>query len=87
MSHRYPMGYMVRVTPNKFPKYGNDVPLFYFIYLFIFFGPFKNNLRISSRSFIKEGRKPENPEKNRLTVRQQNLSFPDMTRERLEPQW
>ena len=35
-----------------------------------------NILYISSQSFIKDGRKPENPGKNHLTIRKQNLAFP-----------
>ena len=31
---------------------------------------------ISSRSFIKGGRKPENPGNNHLAIRKQNLAFP-----------
>ena len=57
-----------------------------FFFLFGFYGPFKNISLISSRSFIKSGRKPENPEKKHLTIRKQNLAFPHMTRARLEPQ-
>ena len=48
---------------------------FFFFFLFGFYGPFKNISLISSRSFIKGGRKPENPEKNHLTIRKQNLAF------------
>ena len=48
--------------------------------------PFQNISLISSRSFIKGGRKPENPRKNHLTVRKQNLAFPLVTRARLKPQ-
>ena len=48
-------------------------------FLFGFYGPFKNISLISSRSFIKGGRKPENPGKNHLTIRKQNLAFPHMT--------
>ena len=59
---------------------------FFFFYIFGFYGPFKNISLISSRSFIEGGRKPENPEKNHLTIRKQNLAFPHMTRARLEPQ-
>ena len=59
---------------------------FFFFFWFGFYGPFKNISLISSRSFIKGGRKPENPEKNHLTIRKQNLAFPHMTRARLEPQ-
>ena len=58
----------------------------FFFFLFGFYGPFKNISLISSRSFIEGGRKPENPEKNHLTIRKQNLAFPHMTRARLEPQ-
>ena len=61
--------------------------IFYFFFWFGFYGPFKNISLISSRSFIKGGRKPENPEKNHLTIRKQNLAFPHVTRARLEPQW
>ena len=56
-------------------------PLFYFFY-FGFYGPFKNISLISSRSFIKGGRKPENPGKNHLTIRKQTLAFPHVTRTR-----
>ena len=49
--------------------------LFYYFFLFGFYGPFKNISLISSRSFIEGGRKPENPEKNHLTIRKQ-LGFP-----------
>ena len=59
---------------------------FFFFFGFGFYGPFKNISLISSRSFIEGGRKPENPEKNHLTIRKQNLAFPRMTRARLEPQ-
>ena len=59
---------------------------FFFFFWFGFYGPFKNISLISSRSFIKGWRKPENPEKNHLTIRKQNLAFPHMTRARLEPQ-
>ena len=51
-----------------------------------FYGPFKNISLISSRSFIKGGRKPENPGKNHLTICKQNLAFPHVTQTRLEPQ-
>ena len=43
------------------------------IFWFGFYGPFKNISLISSRSFIEGGRKLENPEKNHLTIRKQNL--------------
>ena len=56
------------------------------VLIFGFYGPFKNISLISSRSFIEGGRKSENPEKNHLTIRKQNLAFPHMTRARLEPQ-
>ena len=59
---------------------------FCFFFLFGFYGPFKNISLISSRSFIEGGRKPENPEKNHLTICKQNLAFPHMTQARLEPQ-
>ena len=47
--------------------------------LFVFFliglyGPFKNSSLTSSRSFTNDGRKPENPGKNHLTIRKQNLA-------------
>ena len=41
---------------------------------------------ISSRLFIKGGRKPENPGKTHLTNRKQNLAFQHVNRARLEPQ-
>ena len=59
---------------------------FCFFFLFGFYGPFKNISLISSKSFIEGGRKPENPEKNHLTIRKQYLAFPHMTRASLEPQ-
>ena len=59
---------------------------FFFFFWFGFYGPFKNISLISSWSFIEGGRKPENPEKNHLSIRKQNLAFPHMTRARLEPQ-
>ena len=59
---------------------------FFFFFWFGFYGPFKNISFISSWSFIEGGRKPENPEKNHLTIRKQNLAFPHMTQARLEPQ-
>ena len=64
------------------------IPVFFFFFFFGFgfYDPFKNISLISSRSFIEGGRKPENPEKNHLTIRKQNLAFPHMTRARLEPQ-
>ena len=48
---------------------------FFFFFWFGFYGPFKNISLISSWSFIEGGRKPENPEKNHLTIRKQNLAF------------
>ena len=59
---------------------------FFFFFLFGFYGPFKNISLISSRSFIKGGQKPENLERNHLTICKQNLAFPHVTRARLEPQ-
>ena len=64
----------------------NESVIIFFFFWFGFYGPFKNISLISSRSFIEGGRKPENPEKNHLTIRKQNLAFPHMTRARLEPQ-
>ena len=63
--------------------------IFFFIFFFFFdlgFTALSRISLISSRSFIEGGRKPENPEKNHLTIRKQNLAFPHMTRARLEPQ-
>ena len=51
--------------------YPNKTVDFFFFFGFGFYGPFKNISLISSRSFIKGGRKPENPEKNHLTIRKQ----------------
>ena len=61
---------------------------FFFCFLFLIWvlRPFKNISLMSSRSFIKGERKPENPGKNHLTIRKQNLAFPHVTRARLEPQ-
>ena len=70
--------------PDAFSKKRGDN--LFIIYLFGFYGPFKNISLISSRSFIEGGRKPEYPEKNHLTIRKQNLAFPHMTRAGLEPQ-
>ena len=54
----------------------SNISLIFFFFLFLFFffwfgfyDPFKNISLISSRSFIEGGRKPENPEKNHLTIR------------------
>ena len=44
-----------------------------------FYDPFKNISPVSSRPFIKGGRKLENPGKNHLTIRKQNLAFPHVT--------
>ena len=46
---------------------------FFFFFWFGVYGPFKNISLISSRSFIRGGQKPENPGKNHLTIRKQNL--------------
>ena len=51
------------------------------------YGPFKIISLISSRLFIKGGRKPENPGKNHLTIRKQNFAFPHVTRAGFEPEW
>ena len=66
------------------PIFRVNVVLFF---LFGFYGPFKNISLTSSRSFIKSGRKLENPGKNHLTIHKQNLAFPHVTRARLELQW
>ena len=85
----------IRKSQTKFHKYKtcplHIMSIFFFFFFFFFFwfgfyGPFKNISLISSRSFIEGGRKLENPEKNHLTIRKQNLAFPHMTRARLEPQ-
>ena len=59
---------------------------FFFSFWFGFYVPFKNISLISSRLFIKGGRKPEYPGKNHLTIRKQNTAFPHVARARLEPQ-
>ena len=69
---------------DNYDKYSNQMA--YYIFFFFDYGPFKNISLIWNRSFIKGGRKPENPEKNRLTIRKQKLAFPHVTRARLEPQ-
>ena len=66
--------------------YGVKVYGFFFFFFFFFYGPFKNISLISSRSFIKGGRKPENLGKKHLTTLKQNLAFPHVIRARLEPQ-
>ena len=45
----------------------------------MFYVSFKNISLISSRSFIKAGRKPEYPGKKHLTIRKQNMAFPHVT--------
>ena len=50
--------------------------IFLFFFLFGFYSPFKEISLTSSRSFIKGGQNPENPGKNHLTIRKQNLAFP-----------
>ena len=87
---RYSSKVLFKYTPAHYLKF-LDLEIFNFFFFFFFFwfgfyGPFKNISLISSRSFIEGGRKPENPEKNHLTIRKQNLAFPHMTRARLEPQ-
>ena len=57
----------------------------YFFFLFGFYG-FQEYFTYIERLFIKGGRKPENPRENNLTIREQNLAFPYVSRERLEPQ-
>ena len=52
---------------------------FFFFFWFGFYVSFKNISLISSRSFIKGGRKPEYPGKNHLTIRKQNIAFPHVT--------
>ena len=62
-------------------KYTN-IPLFLFIYLFLFgfYSTFKNISFISSRSFIKGGRKPENPGKKSHDHPLAELGFSHVTR-------
>ena len=100
MVHRskwLPCPYMVKIfkkssspEPNKpwaliFAQIMGD-RFFFFFFWFGFYSPFQNISLISSRSFIKGGRKPENPEKNHLTIRKQNLAFPHVTWAKLERQ-
>ena len=70
---------------------------FIIIFFYLVYCPFKNisllfwtqfikSELLSSRSFIKGGRKPENPGKNHLTIRKQNMAFPHVTRAGFEPQ-
>ena len=59
---------------------------FYFFWVG-FYGPSKNISLILDWAFIKDGRKPENPGKNHLAIRKQNLAFPHVTQVRLKPQW
>ena len=53
--------------------------IFYFFFFFFFdlgfMALFKNISLISSQSFSKGGRKPENPGKNHHTIHKQNLAF------------
>ena len=76
---------LVCLTSSLVVKMLTALVIFFFFW-FGFYGLFKNISLISSRSFIEGGRKPENPEKNHLTIRKQNLAFPHMTWARLEPQ-
>ena len=69
--------YIYHKLIGKYVHLACDTIFFLFLFfLFGFYGPFKNISLISSRSFIKGGRKPEYPEKNHLTIRKQNLAFP-----------
>ena len=66
----------------------------YFFFFFFFFFFFDLGFIALSRIFhlyradcsSQVGEKPENPEKNHLAIRKQNLAFPHVTRARLEPQ-
>ena len=49
--------------------------------------PFQEYFTYSELIVHKGGQNPENPGKNHLTIRKQNLAFPHMTWMRLEPQW
>ena len=65
------------VTSGSAVKHTTDCTMdLIFFSLFGFYNPFKNISLKWSKSFIKGGRKPENPEKNHLTIRKQNLAFP-----------
>ena len=70
---------------EKGEKLWKENPDGFFFFWFGFYGPFKNISLISSQSFIKGGRQPENPGKNYLTIRKQNLAFPHVTQARLKP--
>ena len=74
------------MTKIKDGQWQTCIVVFLGFFLFWLYGPFKNISLKSSQSFIKGGQKPENPGKNHLTIRKQNLAFPHLTRVRLEPQ-
>ena len=82
----YAPNHMLASKDNITRKTPNSIIYFFIYFLFRFYGPFKNISFISSRSFIKGGRNPENPGKNHLTICKQNAAFPHVTQARLEPQ-
>ena len=93
----FALSQMIYLAPNGYSTLAQlrqernlFLQIFFFIiiiiFLFGFYGPFKNISLISSRSFIKCGWKQENPRKNHLTIQKQNLAFLHVTRARLEPQ-
>ena len=71
-----PLGVITRLSSVIVALFGHFL---YYFFLFGFYSPFKNISLISSRSFIKGGRKPENPGENHLTICKQNLAFPHVT--------
>ena len=60
--------------------------IFFFFFLIWVLWPFQEYFTYIEPIVHRRWRKPENPEKNHLTIRKQNLAFPHMTRARLEPQ-
>ena len=86
---QYVLKFDLRINVGQWSLFHSPVILpffFFFFFWFGFYGPFKNISLISSRSFIKGRQKPENPRKDHLTIRKQNLAFPHVTQARLEPQ-
>ena len=76
----------IRLPFKKKKNTQQPLYIFFFFFRFGFYSPFKIISLISSRSFIKGGRKWENLGENHLTIRKQNLAFPHVTRARRKPQ-
>ena len=86
ISYRTFSNFLVRTIPHSCRTFWLrlhyrywELLLLFFYFWFEFYGPFKNISLISSWSFIKGGRKMENPGKNHPTIHKQNLAFPNVT--------